>query len=57
MNDYTEEFPEMKSDWTTDIHGNGQPSIIYMGEITCNEGEKDTPELIGRTEQMFLSII
>jgi len=53
--DYTEEFPEMKSDWTTDIHGNGQPSIIYMGEIMCHAGEEDTPELLGRTEQMFLS--
>jgi hypothetical protein len=53
--DYTAEFPEMHSDWTTDIHGNGQPSIIYKGEIMCNVGEEDTPELIGRTEQMFLS--
>jgi len=53
--DYTAEFPEMNSDWTTDIHGNGQPSIIYKGEIMCNTGEKDTPDLIGRTEQLFLS--
>jgi len=53
--DYTVEFPEMHEDWTTDIHGNGQPSIIYMGEISGNAGEEDTPELIGRTEQMFLS--
>jgi len=53
--DYTVEFPEMHSDWTTDIHGNGQPSIIYMGEISCNPGEEDIPELMGRTEQMFLS--
>ena len=53
--DYTAEFPEMNPDWTTDIHGNGQPSIIYMGEISCNAGEEDIPDLIGRTEQMFLS--
>jgi len=53
--DYTLDFPEMHSDWTTDIHGNGQPSIIYMGEIMCHKGEKDEPELIGRTEQMYLS--
>jgi len=26
-----------------------------MGEISCNAGEEDTPELVGRTEQMFLS--
>lgn len=53
--DYTAAFPEMNSDWTTDIHGNGQPSIIYKGEIMCDVGEKDIPELIGRTEQLFLS--
>ena len=53
--DYTAEFPEMAPDWTTDIHGNGQPSIIYRGKISCTEGEEDTPELMGRTEQMFLS--
>lgn len=53
--DYTAEFPEMNSDWTTDTHGNGQPSIIYKGKIMCKVGEKDTPEIIGRTEQMFLS--
>jgi hypothetical protein len=53
--DYTAEFPEMNSDWTTDIHGNGQPSIIYKGEIMCKAGEKDTPDLIGRTEQLYLS--
>lgn len=53
--DYTAEFPEMNSDWTTDIHGNGQPSIIYMGEIMSNAGEMDTPQLRGRTEQLFLS--
>jgi hypothetical protein len=55
--DYTAAFPVMNSDWTTDIHGNGQPSIIYRGEITCDVGEEDIPELIGRTEQLFLSTI
>jgi hypothetical protein len=53
--DYTVEFPEMHSDWMTDMHGNGQPSIIYRGEITCDAGERDTPVIIGRTEQMYLS--
>jgi hypothetical protein len=53
--DYTAEFPEMFSDWTTDMHGNGQPSIIYRGEIMCKAGEMDEPELFGRTEQMYLS--
>jgi len=53
--DFTAEFPEMHPDWTTDIHGNGQPSIIYRGEIMCKAGEMDTPVLIGRSEQMYLS--
>jgi hypothetical protein len=53
--DYTPEFPMLKSDGTLDYQGNGQPSIIYIGEITGIPGDKSKPELIGRSEQLYLS--
>jgi hypothetical protein len=53
--DYTPDFPRLKSDGWFDFQGNGQPSIIYRGEITGTPGEKSRPKLIGRTEQMYLS--
>lgn len=53
--DYTPEFSSLYSDGTIDSQGNGQPSIIYKGEITATPGEQTTPGLIGRTEQLYLS--
>jgi len=53
--DYTREFPAVQDDWTIDSQGNGQPSIIYRGEISGIPGERSTPVLIGRSEQMYFS--
>ena len=53
--DYTPEFPALKYYGDIDTQGNGQPSIIYRGKITANPGIRSTPELIGRTEQLFMS--
>ena len=53
--DYTQDFPSVKADGTIDTQGNGQPSIIYKGEITGVPGNHSTPDLIGRTEQLYLS--
>lgn len=53
--DYTTSFPYLQSDGTIDSQGNGQPSIVYRGEISGIHGENSTPDLIGRTEQMYFS--
>lgn len=53
--DYNPDFPRLTSDGGFDSQGNGQPSVIYMGEITGIPGKKSTPELIGRTEQRYFS--
>lgn len=53
--DYNPEFPRLLSDGWFDFQGNGQPSIIYRGEISGMPGEKSTPNLIGRTEQRYFS--
>ena len=53
--DYTREFTVLTYSGQFDIQGNGQPSIIYRGDITARPGIKSTPDLIGRTEQFYFS--
>ncbi|MBW7991059.1 MAG: hypothetical protein FVQ84_13730 [Planctomycetes bacterium] len=49
--DYNDAFPVTRKDGKQDRQGNGQPSIIYKGEITSSPGQRSNPKLIGRTEQ------
>ena len=54
--DYNLAFPSVQvNDWTIDDQGNGQPSIIYRGEISGVSGKRSTPDLIGRSEQLYFS--
>jgi len=50
--DYNDGFPVKQTEEKRDPHSNGQPSIIYKGEITSLPGRNSTPELIGRTDQL-----
>jgi hypothetical protein len=53
--DYTAKFPAVQDDGTIDSQGNGQPSLLYRGEISGISGEHSTPVLTGRSEQMYFS--
>jgi hypothetical protein len=49
--DYNDSFPAKTEGGKGDRNGNGQPSIIYKGQITALPGRRSEPELIGRTDQ------
>lgn len=49
--DHNEYFTQTTKDGKRDPHSNGQPSIIYKGKIAALPGQKNIPELIGRTDQ------
>ena len=50
--DYNSIFAATLEDGTSDLHHNGQPSIIYKGKITALPGQWSIPQLIGRTDQL-----
>ena len=53
--DYNKYYPYISSKKKIDNHGNGQPSLVYNGEIVSQIGEVSKPELIGRSEQYYFS--
>ncbi len=50
--DYNDAFTAVLKDGKRDRHANGQPSIIYRGQITALPGQRSAPQLIGRTDQL-----
>ena len=53
--DFNKSFPSVSSKKQIDNHGNGQPSLIFKGEINSKIGETSEPELIGRSDQYYFS--
>ena len=53
--DYNKNYPYISSKKKIDNHGNGQPSLIYKGEIRSRTGETSKPELLGRSEQHYFT--
>lgn len=49
--DFNRSFPLETEDSRLDYHGNGQPSLVYRGEIIAVPGNKSAPEPYGRTDQ------
>jgi hypothetical protein len=52
--DYNKSFPYWSKDGLPDSEANGQPSVVYSGQIVANDSSLDTPRLIGRTEQRYV---
>jgi hypothetical protein len=50
--DYNRRFPSVSDNGMPDSQGNGQPSLIYTGEIEAVPGQRSTPLLAGRTKQL-----
>ena len=49
--DFNRTYPEMSNSMRPDRHGNGQPSIVYSGEIVAEPGYTSPPRPIGRSRQ------
>ncbi len=49
--DFNDSFAAESKDGKRDRNGNGQPSIVYKGQITALSGRHSEPKLIGRTDQ------
>ena len=49
--DFNDSFAAASKDGKRDRNGNGQPSIVYKGQITALPGQSSEPKLIGRMDQ------
>ena len=49
--DFNEFYAAESARGKRDRNGNGQPSIVYKGQITALSGRSSKPKLIGRTDQ------
>jgi hypothetical protein len=53
--DFNPAFPSYQDNGAFDPDGNGQPSLVYQGTIEAVQGNRSVPQLVGRTEQMYIS--
>jgi hypothetical protein len=53
--DYNKTFPYVSEKKKHDNHGNGQPSVLFKGEILAQIKETSVPDLVGRSEQYSFS--
>jgi hypothetical protein len=49
--DYNNSFSYWSHDGLPDSEANGQPSLVYSGQIIANGNSKSSPALVGRTDQ------
>ncbi len=49
--DFNDAFPYGSKEGAPDDVGNGQPSLVYSGEIVAEPGQKNSPKLLGFTDQ------
>jgi len=49
--DFNDWHPSFSDEGMKDDYGNGQPSIVYRGELLAASGTATRPRLIGRTHQ------
>jgi hypothetical protein len=49
--DFNVDFPSFSEEGYSDRYGNGQPSIVYKGDIVAVDGAISQPVLLGRTDQ------
>ncbi len=53
--DFNVRFPNYQPNGEMDPYGNGQPSLVYKGQITARPGQASKPVLSGRTEQQLFT--
>jgi hypothetical protein len=49
--DFNVDFPYLSNEGHSDRYGNGQPSIVYRGNIEAVDGAVSKPAILGRTDQ------
>lgn len=49
--DFNVDFPALSDEGYSDRYGNGQPSIVYRGNIKAVKGMVSKPVILGRTDQ------
>jgi hypothetical protein len=49
--DFNDRYPSFSDEGVRDDYGNGQPSLVYRGELQATPGTSGQPQLVGRTHQ------